>query len=80
MTEKDFADEVIKRGSVEAGRMAQIFVKRYDKETRIIGAILVNDFSESALITEAIKNKIDVSPNLQKLSDLNFDLHSFPIS
>jgi len=80
MTEHDFADEIIRRGSVQANKMAQIFMKRYDKETRIIGAILVNDFSEFVPITEAIKNRIDVSPNLQKLSDLNFDLHSFPIS
>jgi NADPH-dependent 2,4-dienoyl-CoA reductase/sulfur reductase-like enzyme len=80
MTEHDFADEIIGRGSVKAGRMAQIFVKRYGLQTRIIGAIIINDFNEVAPITAAIKNRTDVSSNLQKLPDLNFDLHSFPIS
>ena len=93
MTEKDFADQVIRRGSVQAGRMAQIFVKKYlstdstgslqagsGSTTRIVGAIIVNDFSEVAPITATIKNKVDVLSNLQKLSDLNFDLHSFPLS
>jgi NAD(P)H-nitrite reductase large subunit len=79
MTENDFADEVIKRGSTEANKMAQIFVKKYPSTSsgsmiRIVGAIIVNDFSEVTPITTAIKNRIDVSSNLQKLSDLSFDL------
>ena len=80
MTEPDFADESVTRGTVAEGKIARIFVKHIRGTKRIIGAIVVNNFSEVAPITDAIKNKVDVSQNRDKLADANFDLHSLPIS
>ena len=85
MTEADFADEVVTRGTVAEGKISRIFLKNYPSTssgsmTRIVGAIIANNFGEVAPITDAIKNKVDVSQNRDKLADANFDLHSLPIS
>ena len=119
MTEEDFADEVIIRGSVSEGKIARIFVKKYPSAssgsmtrsansgsvtrstshstlrasdhsiqrisdsmnskssgsvTRIIGAIVVNNFGEVAQLVAAIKNKVDIIAYKAKLSDFTFNL------
>jgi len=74
MTEADFADEVISRGSVESGRMTQIFIKNIDGVLRIVGATVINAPGEVATISAAIKNRTDISQSKIKLADVNFDL------
>src|SRR3990167_6975883 len=74
VTDEKFADEVIVRGSVDQGKMARIFIKKMNGISRIVGATVINDPSEVAPISVAIKSKKDVAGFLNKLSDLNFDL------
>ena len=74
VTDEKFADEVISRGSVEAGKMARIFIKTINGSTRIVGATIINDPAEVSPITFAVKNKTDVSKFLEKLADQDFSL------
>ena len=74
VTDQDFADEVISRGSVDSGKMTRIFVKTIDNVTRIVGATVINDPAEVGPLTMAVKNKIDVSLKKDKLSDSSFNL------
>src|SRR3989344_7389737 len=42
VTDEKFADDVVSRGSVEAGKMTRIFVKKMNGLTRIVGATVIN--------------------------------------
>jgi len=74
VTDEKFADEVIVRGSVEAGKMARIFIKTINGSTRIVGATVINDPAEVSPLTASVKNKIDFLQFKNRLSDPNFDL------
>lgn len=74
VTDESYADKIIKRGSVEAGKMARIFVKSMNGSMRVVGASVVNDPSEVAPISAAIRSKKDVSAFVEKIPDLDFDL------
>lgn len=74
VTDEKFADEVLLRGSVEAGKMTRIFIKSIEGVMRIVGATVINNASEVALLNEVVKGKINISSNKDKLSDINFDL------
>jgi hypothetical protein len=74
VTDSKFADEIISRGSVDAGKMTQIYIKSISNITRIIGATVINAPNEVSPLTTAIKSKIDISTNKDQLFDLNFDL------
>lgn len=75
MTSVEFADEVIPRGSVEAGKMTRIFVKRINNVVRIVGATVINNPVEVAPLTAVIKGRLDISKNKQRLGDIGFDLN-----
>lgn len=74
LTDSAFADEVISRGSVESGKMTQIYIKTIDNIKRIVGATVINCAGEVSPLTMAVKNKVDVSSFADKLADTNFDL------
>lgn len=74
VTDEKFADEVIMRGSVELGKMTRIFIKTIGGVMRIVGATVINNAGEVALLTAAVKGKVDVSSNKDKLSDISFNL------
>ena len=74
VTEADFADEIVNRGSVESGKMARIFIKTIGGIIRIVGATVINDPAEVGPLTTAVKSKLDVATYKDKLRDLNFDL------
>ncbi len=74
VTEPEFADEVISRGSVEAGKMARIFIKIIGGVMRIVGATVINDPMEVGPLTMAVKNKTDVASKKESIADPNFDL------
>ena len=74
VTDADFADEIVKRGSVESGKMTRIFLKTIDGVLRVVGATVVNNPVEVAPLTSAVKNKVDISANKVNLVDSNFDL------
>lgn len=75
VTDSAFADKVISRGSVEEGKMTQIYIKTIDNIKRIVGATVINSAGEVSPLTTAVKNKIDVSSFADKLADTNFDLN-----
>ncbi len=74
VTESDFADRVIGRGSVEDKKMTRIFIKKIDGITRIVGATVVNNPVEVGPLTMAIKGKKDVAGVVDKLSDMEFNM------
>jgi NADPH-dependent 2,4-dienoyl-CoA reductase/sulfur reductase-like enzyme len=74
VTDEDFADDVVKRGSVEANKITRIFVKTINGVMRIVGASIINNPAEVGPLTSAVKNKIDISAYIEKLSDQNFVL------
>lgn len=74
VTDADFADEIISRGSVESGKMTRIFIKTVDGVVRVVGATVINDPMEVAPLTSAIKNRTDVSKYKEKFGNLGFDL------
>jgi len=74
VTDESYADKVIKRGSVEAGKMARIFVKSINGTMRIVGASIINDPSEVSPISSLIRSKKDISSDIENFSDPNFDL------
>ncbi|MDO8486762.1 MAG: FAD/NAD(P)-binding oxidoreductase [Candidatus Curtissbacteria bacterium] len=86
VTDMAFADEVISRGSVESGKMTQIYIKTIGRwprgasgpegnTKRIVGATVINSAGEVAPLTAAVKGKVDVSFLVDKLADTNFDLN-----
>lgn len=76
VTDDKFADEVVSRGSVEAGWMTRIFVKTIGGVGRVVGATVINNPAEVAPLTTAVKGKVDVASKKEKLVDPNFDLKS----
>lgn len=74
VTDEDFVDEIISRGSVESGKMTRIYIKTISNVLRIVGATVINNAGEVAPISTAIKNKIDVDSFRSRLSDVNFEL------
>lgn len=74
VTDADFADQIIVRGSVENQKMTRIFIKKIDGLTRIVGATLINNPAEVSPLTTAVKSKTDVAVHKDKLGDLGFDL------
>ena len=74
VTDDKFADEVISRGSVGGGKMTRIFVKTIDGVMRVVGATIINNPAEVSPLSMAVKNRIDIAGNKDKLSDQNFDL------
>lgn len=46
------------------------------KENRIIGAILINMFSDKAILAKFIEDRVSVAPFKEKLSQIDFDLRS----
>lgn len=74
VTDESYANRVIKRGSVEAGKMSRIFVKSINGTMRVVGASIVNNPAEVSPISAAIRSKKDISSFIAKLSDLDFDL------
>ena len=74
VTDDKFADEVVSRGSVEAGKMVRIYIKTISGVMRIVGATVINNPAEVAPLTSAVKNKIDIFKYKIRLSDSNFDL------
>lgn len=74
VTDEKFADEIIVRGSVENQKMVRIFIKKMNGVARIVGATIINDPAEVAPITAIVKNKKDILPFKNRLSDSAFDL------
>ena len=74
VTDEKFADEVVSRGSVEGGKMTRIFVKTIGGVMRVVGATIINNPMEVAPLTSAVKNKVDIFANKEKLAEPNFDL------
>ncbi|MEX2028497.1 MAG: FAD-dependent oxidoreductase, partial [Candidatus Curtissbacteria bacterium] len=63
VTDSEFADEIVTRGSVGGGKMTQIYVKTIDGVMRIVGATVINNPGEVAPLSAAIKGKIDIFRN-----------------
>ena len=76
MTDENFADEIIDRGSVEAAKMSRIFLKKYGSDIRIVGATVINEPSQVMPLASLIKNKVDIATYKNKVSDIAFDLKS----
>ncbi len=74
VTDEEFADEVVSRGSVEEGRMTRIFIKTIDNVMRVVGATVINSTPDISPLTTAVKYEIDVNFHKSKISDPNFDL------
>ncbi|OGD85687.1 hypothetical protein A2Z23_02490 [Candidatus Curtissbacteria bacterium RBG_16_39_7] len=70
MTDLDGASFAVTRGARENGSLGHLFLKN----NRLVGATLVNRLNEQSSIAALIKNKVDLSVVLDKLSDPNFDL------
>lgn len=73
-TDEKFADEIVCRGSVGNGKMIQIYIKTIGGVMRTVGATVINNVSEVAVLANIIKSKKDVSGYEEKFSDVNFDL------
>jgi len=74
VTDEDFADKIIVRGSSVAGKVTKILVKKYNGILRIVGATVVNCPSDVGPIAMAVKNRVDVASKLEDLKRANFDL------
>lgn len=74
VTDEKFADDVISRGSVEAGKMTRIFVKTMEGRMRIVGATVINSVADISPLTTVVKNRVDIVRHKDKLSDEKFDL------
>ncbi len=64
------ADNIVVRGSLESGALGRILLK----EGKVIGATLINRAREQAALVNLVKNRVNISQNLDKLKDPNFDL------
>lgn len=74
VTDREYADEVVSRGSIESGKMTQIYIKTIGGVMRIVGATVINNTSEVSPLTVAVKGKVDIATYRDKLSDSNFNL------
>lgn len=74
VTDKEYADEVIARGSVKSGKMTQIYIKTIGGAMRIVGATVINSAGEVSPLSAAVKGKVDISHHKEKLFDPNFNL------
>jgi len=74
VTEDDYSDDVINRGSVNENKMTRIFIKKIDGKTRIIGATIINSIVDVASLTSAVKGKTDVLSRIEKLKDSKLEL------
>lgn len=79
VTEEDFADGVIARGSWKEGKVTRIFVKKFGDLTRIVGATVVNNPADVAPLTVAIKSKVDISSKVAELEKADFDLKALAV-
>lgn len=80
VTDRDFAEEIVVRGSVKEGKMTRIFIKTIGGVMRIVGATVINNPSEVGPLTNAIKGKTNIESCNDKLSDASFDLKSIMTS
>ncbi len=69
-THKDEHIEVIERGSVESGSLAQLFLR----DDTLVGATVINLPAERNTLGELIKNQVKITVGKEKLTDLQFDL------
>ena len=74
VVDEKFSDEVVSRGSEDSGKMTRIFIKTIGGVMRVVGATVINDPSGVAPLVSAIKNKVDISPYKDRLSNADFDL------
>lgn len=74
-TDEKFADEIISRGSVESGKMTQIYIKTIGGVMRFIGATVINNVSEVPVLANIIRGKTDISSYKEKFSNINFNLN-----
>ena len=74
VTDSEYADEIVSRGSVESGKMTQIYIKTINNVMRIVGATVINNAGEVSPLTMAIKGKVDISFYKEKLSDTSTPL------
>lgn len=74
VTEPDFGDRIILRGSSNEGKVTRIFVKKYNGISRIIGATVVNNPADVGPITMAVKNRVDIAKHIDDLQKIDFDL------
>lgn len=65
--DEKFADKVIMRGSEVEKKVTRIFVKNYPGIMRVVGATVVNYPADVALLTMAVKNKINVASKVAQL-------------
>lgn len=89
VTDEDFADKIIVRGSSADGKVTRIYIKKYPSThsnnsgqagsgqvTRIVGATIVNCPSDVGPITMAVRNRVDVAKFISELGKSDFDLKS----
>ncbi|OGD87399.1 hypothetical protein A2870_01490 [Candidatus Curtissbacteria bacterium RIFCSPHIGHO2_01_FULL_41_11] len=74
VTDEKFADEVVERGTFEAGKKTRIFIKTIGGLMRIVGATIINDPAEVSPLTSAVKKKIDISAHYKKLGEPEFNM------
>jgi len=75
VTDEDYADEIIVRGSVENHRMTRIFIKTIGSVMRVVGATVINSTPDVSPLTVAVKSKVDVRQYKDELVDTSFDLN-----
>ncbi len=76
VTDVDFADHTVVRGSAGEGKVTRMFIKKYDGISRIVGATVVNCPSDVGPITMAVKKRVDVAKFISELGKSDFDLKS----
>ncbi len=80
VTDKDFADKIVVRGSSADGKVTRIFVKKYNGISRIVGATVVNNPVDVGPISMAVKNRVDVAGHIDDIGRLDFDLKTLTSS
>ncbi|MDO8600834.1 MAG: FAD-dependent oxidoreductase [bacterium] len=66
------AEETISRTDPVLHKYERFFIK----EDRLIGAILINMFQDKPLIAKLVEERVSIAPFKEKLSKIDFDLHS----
>ena len=74
VTDAEYAEETITRGTVAEGKMTRIFIKTIDGVMRIVGATVINNPMEVGPLTSVIKGKVDVAAKKDQLGSNEFDL------
>ncbi len=74
VTDEDFADKILVRGSFNEGKVTKILIKKYNGISRIVGATVVNHPPDVGPITMAVKNRVDIASKLLDLEKPDFDL------